>query len=70
MTEQTPTYQTEAPPMPSDAEMQEAARWYLMRQQAHEIGLMAERRLEELNALPGGKRLFLSRVERRNGKAE
>ena len=70
MSEPTPTYQTDTPPLPSDDEMQEAARWYLMRQQAHEIGLMAERRLEELNALPGGQRLFLSRVERRNGKVE
>ena len=32
---------------------------------AHEIGLMMQRQLEEMDALPDGSKLFLTRAERR-----
>ena len=61
MTEPTPTYQTE----PSERDQQTAAHWYLIMKEAHEVGLLAQRQLEAMNALPSGTRLFLTRQERR-----
>ena len=53
------------PTEPSEYEQQTAAHWYLIYKDAHEIGLMAQRQLEALNALPDGRKLFLTRAERR-----
>jgi hypothetical protein len=61
MTEPKPTYNTD----PTAPEHQIAAHWYLIMQQAHEVGLMAQRQLEQLNALPDNQRLFTTRKERR-----
>jgi len=61
MAEQKPTYQ----PEPSQSEQQTAAHWYLIMKEAHEVGLLAQRQLEAMNALPSGTRLFLTRQERR-----
>jgi len=69
MTEPTPTYQTDTPE-PPETEQQAAAFWYVTMQQAHEVGLMAQRQLEMMNALPEGHKLFLTRRERRNGPPE
>jgi hypothetical protein len=52
-------------PEPSEQEQQTAAHWYMIMKDAHEIGLLAQRRLEEMNALPGDKKLFQTRKERR-----
>jgi len=62
MTEPKPTYNAGRP---SEQEQQTAAHWYMIMQQAHEVGLLAQRQLESLNALPDGQRLFLTRAERR-----
>jgi len=56
-------------PDPTAPEHQTAAHWYMIMQQAHEVGLLAQRQLEGMNALPGGNKLFLTRKERR-GKPE
>ena len=61
MTEPKPTYQTE----PSERDQQTAAHWYMIMKEAHEVGLLAQRQLESMNALPGGSKLFLTREERR-----
>ena len=61
MTEPEPTYQ----PEPSERDQQTAAHWYLIMKEAHEVGLLAQRQLEAMNALPSGTRLFLTRQERR-----
>ena len=53
-------------PQPSEQEQQTAARLYMIYKEAHEIGLIMQRRLEDMNALPDGKRLFLTRTERRD----
>ena len=44
---------------------QQAAHWYKIYKSAHEAGLIAQRQLEDLNALPDNKKLFLTRRERR-----
>ena len=43
--------------------------WLNVYKTSHEIGLMAQRNLEMMHALPGDNRLFLTRKERR-GKVE
>ena len=50
---------------PTEQDQQTAAHWYMIMQQAHEVGLLAQRQLEQLNALPDGKKLFQTRKERR-----
>ena len=52
-------------PQPSEREQQAAAQIYMAMKQAHEFGLMMQKQLEAMNALPDGKRLFLTRTERR-----
>ena len=66
MTEPTPAYQTE----PSERDQQTAARWYMIMQQAHEVGMMARRQLELMNALPSENRLFQTRQEQRRERPE
>ena len=50
---------------PTEQEQQTAAKWYMIMQQAHEVGLLAQRQLVEMNALPEDKKLFQTRKERR-----
>ena len=50
---------------PSEKEQQLAAKLYMIYKEAHEVGLMMQRQLEEMDALPDGNRLFLTRKERR-----
>ena len=67
MTEPEPTYQTSEP---SECEQQAAAHWYMIMQQTHEVGMMARRQLELMNALPSGNRLFQTRQEQRLERPE
>jgi len=63
MTEPTqPTFN----PDPTAPEHQTAALIYMAMKQAHEFGLVMQRQLEEMNALPENRRLFLTRQERRH----
>ena len=57
---------TEPTNQPSEQEQQTAAKWYMIMQQAHEVGLLAQRQLEAMNALPGDNKLFLTRQERKH----
>jgi len=52
-------------PDPEAPEHQTAAHWYMIMKEAHEVGLLAQRRLEALNALPDDSKLFLTKNERR-----
>jgi len=50
---------------PSEQEQQTAAHWYVIMQQAHEVGLLAQRQLQQMHALSDDGRLFFTRQERR-----
>ena len=50
---------------PTEQERQTAAQIYMAMVGAHEFGLAMQRRLIEMNALPGDKKLFQTRRERR-----
>ena len=49
----------------SEDDQQLAAQLYMIMKAAHEAGLLAQRRLEDMNSLAPADRLFLSRKERR-----
>ena len=50
---------------PTEQEQQTAARMYMIMKDAHELGLMMQRQLEAMDALPDDKKLFQTRKERR-----
>ena len=51
---------------PTEQEQQTAVHWYMIMQQAHEVGLLAQRQLEQMNALSEEQKLFLTKNERRD----